>query len=375
MKETNMYYTTYTNNKKFIKPAYDEILNTPLQQTSYTKLTLNLTPKPLENLNHNQLNQIHATEVTIRHCEFILRPFLNTHNQEYTEFHIPKHSGGLRTIHAPKPEFAMQLTEVQRLFTNNIKCLPHTAAYAYVKGRSIKDANQQHQNNNSKWFLHLDLDNFFTNCTADLIYNTLLEIYPFYYMHDHVKPLLKNIIDICCLNGVLPQGSPMSPLLSNLVMVPIDYNIHKTLTRNNCLKTHFIYTRYADDFTISAKNNFNWNKVIEILNPLIAPFTFKPSKTHYGSSAGSNWNLGLMLNKDNNITIGFQKKKTLNAMLNNFLKDFSSNTLWSVEDTQILQGKLSFLQQIEPEYFVYIVNKYNNKYNTNYRLALSTILG
>jgi len=372
-----MYYTTFINNKKFYTPNFDDILTTPETPFNYeiNKLTLELEPKPFDKLTEKQTAHILEVSRQLVRCYNILAPFSQTHNAEYEEFFIPKHSGGVRKINAPKPQFAQALTKVQNIFRNDIRCLEHTAAYAYVKQRSIKSANEQHQKNNSKWFLHLDLDNFFPNCTRELIYNNLIQLYPFYYLTTHLKKVLQEIIRICCLNNALPQGSPMSPILSNLVMVPIDYKVQRALTRNNELKTHFVYTRYADDFTISSKNSFNFNKVIELITPLIAPFTIKPQKTHYGSIAGSNWNLGLMLNKDNNITIGFQKKKTLNAILNNFLKDYSSNILWSVEDTQVIQGKLSFLKQIEPDYFEYIVNKYNTKYNTNYRQAIKTILG
>jgi hypothetical protein len=64
----------------------------------------------------------------------------------------------------------------------------------------------------------------------------------------------------------------------------------------------------------------------------------KAKKTRYGSIAGSNWNLGLMLNKDNNITVGYEKKKTLNAMLNNFLRDFKNNLRWPRDNVYALQG-------------------------------------
>ena len=141
-------------------------------------------------------------------------------------------------------------------------------------------------------------------------------------------------------------------------MLPYDYKISKLLKRGT--GEHYVYTRYADDILISCKNKFDWQKLQTQLAEILKPFTIKTEKTRFGSSAGRNWNLGLMLNKDNNITLGHQKNKQLNAMLNNFLKDFSSGIKWSLEDTYALQGHLSYLKHISPGYFDYILQKYQN---------------
>ena len=70
----------------------------------------------------------------------------------------------------------------------------------------------------------------------------------------------------------------------------------KTLVTGN----HYVYTRYADDILISSKSNFNWQELVNTLKGVLQPqFTIKDEKTRYGSTAGRNWNLGLMVNKDN----------------------------------------------------------------------------
>ena len=63
-------------------------------------------------------------------------------------------------------------------------------------------------------------------------------------------------------------------------------------------------------------------------------------------------------------------------MLNNFINDFvNKNIKWSKEDVQHLQGCLSYLQQVEPNYYTYIINKYQTKYKiANYRVLIKTIL-
>jgi Reverse transcriptase (RNA-dependent DNA polymerase) len=50
--------------------------------------------------------------------------------------------------------------------------------------------------------------------------------------------------------GFLPQGSPTSPMLSNLAMVDIDNELGQLSRSNN-----FIYTRYSDDLVFSTKED------------------------------------------------------------------------------------------------------------------------
>ena len=55
--------------------------------------------------------------------------------------------------------------------------------------------------------------------------------------------------------------------------------------------------------------------IVDTLARFHAPFELNTSKTRYGSAAGANWNFGIMLNKDNQMTIGRKKKKQLESML------------------------------------------------------------
>lgn len=368
-----MYITTYKKEipKNIKNINYADLLKQTENlyfPNKYYKTTLKI------NIPSQKINERTAITVgdAIVKAHTILKEFADTKENEYYEFQIPKKSGGLRTIDAPSPNFKKALSMVKDIFENEIKCLPHKAAYAYIKNTSIYDAITQHQKNQSNWYLKIDLKNFFPSCSPELIFKQLIQLYPFYYLTDSRKQMLKEIINICCLRNGLPQGTPMSPLLTNLLMVPYDYAIYKLLTRGT--GEHFVYTRYADDILISSKKAFNWQKLQESLEEILAPFTINKTKTRYGSRAGSNWNLGLMLNKDNNITIGHVKKKTLNAMLNNLLKDYANNKKWPKEDIYVLQGKLGQLYYIEPEYFNYILNKYETKYNISYKQILKNEL-
>ena len=374
-----MYLTFYTNNIRQQRNNlnYNNIMQDAIEPTitSY-KCTIETSQTPITQLSEKMTEHLHRLFAGITLMWRFLEPFKDNYTEQYTVFHIPKRTGGLRTIHAPNPEFKEALSKCKDVFENIIKCLPHDAAYAYIKNRSTTDALKKHQLNQSKWYLKLDIQDFFPNCTPGFIYNQLKQVFPFCYLETNRPDLceiLKEIIKICCLDNGLPQGTPMSPILTNLIMIPFDHKITQYLKRGT--GNHYVYTRYADDILISSKSNFNWQELVSTLKGVLQPqFTIKDEKTRYGSTAGRNWNLGLMVNKDNQITLGHKKKKLLHAMLNNFLKDYASANHWSKEDTYTLQGQLGYLKHIEPNYYQEMLNKYETKYHINYKLAVKYIL-
>lgn len=285
--------------------------------------------------------------------------------EQYDHFDIPKHSGGYRTISAPKAPLMNFFQTAKTIFEKQFQVLYHNNAYAYFPGRCARDAALSHQENASHWFLKVDLQNFFGSCTFDVIYQQLKKVYPFNKLltSEH-EPLFIEFFKLCLLNGVLPQGTPMSPMLTNLLMIPFDFEFNRAM---RLLEYPHIYTRYADDITISARIKFDPQDMTLVIKNMLMihgyPFQLNEAKTHFGSRAGRNWMLGVMLNKDNNITIGHKKKDRLKAALSSFCQDFTNSNPWSKIDTQKLQGQLSYTQNIEPAYVQNLIQKYEAKFN------------
>ena len=302
--------------------------------------------------------------------------FLSMHEHMsgmYTSFKIPKHSGGLRTIDAPSEELKI----LQRQIVQTLEYIPeqyfpfvhaHDSAYAYVKGRSALDAVKTHQQNGSHWFLKLDIQSFFPTCTTNTIVNLLQQVYPICF----IQPAeLRLILKCCTLNDVLPQGAVSSPFLTNIMMIPLDKEISDTVFNWN--KRRMLYTRYADDLLFSCRESFDWQTIQQKIADIIRAhgFTINQTKTRYGSRAGSNWNLGLMLNKDNQITLGNKSKQRLRAMLFNFLTDANKHIPWSSTDIQYLNGMLSYWRHVEPTYVNTIQLKYETKIGMTYQHAIT----
>lgn len=269
----------------------------------------------------------------------------------YRTFHIPKKSGGLRKIDAPEPELMDALRRLKTIFEEDFKVLYHTSAFAYVKHRSTVDAVKRHQANESKWFGKYDLSNFFGSTTIDFAIKMLGMVFPF---SEVVKSTvgereLRKAIELAFLDGGLPQGTPISPLITNIMMIPVDYKLANGFRDFN--HQRFVYTRYADDFLVSSKYTFSFREVekfiVDTLKSFGAPFTIKSEKTRYGSSAGSNWNLGVMLNKDNEITVGHKKKRQFQAMLASYIMDKKNGKDWDKSDVQTMEGYRNYYRMIE----------------------------
>ena len=184
---------------------------------------------------------------------------------------------------------------------------------------------------------------------------------------EHGKEALTTAIELAFLDGGLPQGTPISPLITNVMMIPVDHKLANSFRDFN--RQRFIYTRYADDFLISSRYDFSFREVeqhiVDVLKSFDAPFTIKSEKTRYGSSSGSNWNLGVMLNKDNQITVGYKKKRQFQAMLTSYVLDTKNGISWDKNDIQVMEGYRNYYHMVEGEAIDRIVEHIGEKYGVN----------
>lgn len=274
-----------------------------------------------------------------------------------------------RLINAPKYELKETLTGLKSILEDDFGILYHTSAFAYIKKRCTIDALKRHQANASKWYVKLDLTDFFGSTTLDYAMKMCSMIYPLSEIvkRPNGRAELEKALELGFLNGGLPQGTPLSPTLTNIIMIPIDYTLFNTL--RDFENQHYTYTRYADDFLISSKYNFDFksieNLVVGTLKKFEAPFALNREKTRYGSSAGSNWNLGLMLNKDNQITVGHENKRRLQAALTNYVLDSKNGSPWSKSEVQTLEGSRNYYRSVECENIDKIVTRINQKFNVD----------
>ena len=297
-------------------------------------------------------------------------------HDHYKTFHVPKRSGGLRKICAPDEILSGALRMLGGLFTEWMPATYHTSAFAYINGRSTVDERKRHQSWDSKWYGYFDFHDFFGSTTKEFVMKMLGMIYPFNFIvrYSEGKQNLEKALDLAFLDGGLPQGTPLSPLLTNIIMIPFDHIMtqklhHHTNPRAKDGYDRFIYTRYADDISISCRNEFDveviQQLILDTLGQLGAKFTLNTSKTKYQSRNGKNFHLGVIINQENNITLGHQKKRRIKAMVSNYIMDKKNEVMWDVHDVQILNGQLAYYNKVEADSCKEMVNKFNNKYDVD----------
>jgi RNA-directed DNA polymerase len=186
----------------------------------------------------------------------------------YRMFAVKKRSGGRRHIHAVTGD----LFKVQQFINLELlqKMRPHPASYAFHADGGIRKCASVHCG--ARWLFQYDLENFFHTLNEPDAYGVFIKVgyrpllsfelarlctttrLPTHLKH-HLRPkrLLPSrkayqfYVERTGATGVLPQGAPTSPMLSNLAAFDLDEKLTAFADLHG-----FTYTRYADDLAFSA---------------------------------------------------------------------------------------------------------------------------
>lgn len=380
-KGEKMYYVTYCKKPKEKQITVWDVLNGVSEsflkpdRNTYDTVTFKTEEIPFKMLATLRLNDmVMALRRFVNEHEALINGDIDSH---YHPFKIPKKTGGFRQIDQPDEELKQAQRQLKRIFETTIGTPYHTCAFAYIPHRSCLMSVQRHQSNHSRWFAKFDFSKFFPNTTLEFVLKMLSKIYPYNEIMTHAlgKEYFEKALKVAMYGGRLPQGSPLSPMLTNIMMIPIDLEIAKWCREHT---PHLVYTRYADDILISSEYDFKWHevqlKLVSILQQFETPFSLNAEKTRYGSSAGRNWNLGLMLNKDGDITVGYKRKKILKATLFSFMMSDAKGEKWDLPDCQELLGNLNYCRNIEKETTEKILDNLSIKFNKNvYETLISAL--
>ena len=215
----------------------------------------------------------------------------------YSTFEIKKKSGAPRIINAPNQELVLLLHCIDVLVKTVSK--PHHKAYGFVEGKSIVDGAKIHVGKN--YVYNIDLKDFFHSFDLNRVkmgfynqpFNLKGELEPIAYL-------------IACLTTykindkrVLPQGSPSSPSITNVLCWRLDHRLSGLAKRFGV-----DYTRYADDITFSSNHNCYKDKFLTELKRIIKVegLSINSNKTRLQSKLIRQEVTGLTVNQKLNVT-------------------------------------------------------------------------
>lgn len=217
----------------------------------------------------------------------------NRPERHYRTVRLPKRDGSFRRINAP--DFLMKTAQFNLLdhFLEQQPVSPYAAAY--FKGAAPAVHARRHTG--AKLLLKLDIKDFFPNITFAMV---LQAAFPNRLLPPAVALLLTNI---CCLRESLPQGSPASPYISNLVMRPFD-----NYMGGWCEEQGIHYSRYCDDMTFSG--DFDCEMVLYKARGFLGAmgFSLNHRKTCIVSAGQRQTVTGVVVNEKIQVSRTYRKK-------------------------------------------------------------------
>ncbi|TYL90327.1 hypothetical protein FXB40_32240 [Bradyrhizobium rifense] len=215
----------------------------------------------------------------------------------YQKFEISKGEGKKRVISAPDRRLKMLQTKIASSLAPIYR--PRNPVHGFVDGRSVKTNATAHLR--SKFVMNLDIESFFSAITEGRVAGLMSAL----GIDGRVAEILARV---CCNEGVLPQGAPSSPIISNMICFRMDKELQTIAKESRC-----IYTRYADDITFSSyqpltlmfegppppAGNFSPDLLKDGLRGAFRSngFAINPQKVHYADKYSRRTVTGLKINE------------------------------------------------------------------------------
>ncbi len=323
---------------------------------------LNLTTSNLERLRANKLPILNdgadianAMGITINQLRFLAFSRRVATVSHYVRFHIPKKTGGVRSISAPLP----RLKQAQQWILDNIleKIVLHSNAHGFRRGRSIITNAQPHVG--ALVVINLDLQDFFPSIS----YRRVKGIFCSLGYAEAVATILGLICTEPAVTQVeldgrnyfiaqseryLPQGAPSSPALTNLLCRRLDRRLAGLANSRG-----FAYTRYADDLTFSTINPEKLRDIGNILQgvrSIVAHegLVIHPDKTRILRSSQHQEVTGVVVNEKLNVSRSTLKK--FRATLYQIEKDGLAGKKWGKGSDLLMsiEGFANYVAMVNP---------------------------
>ncbi|WP_281547062.1 retron Ec67 family RNA-directed DNA polymerase/endonuclease [Pseudoalteromonas sp. PAR1] len=324
-----------------------------------------------------------VSPIFLTKCLYIIKP-----ENQYHQFEIDKKSGGKRKIAAPGKELKSLQLKLSELLMD---CIDEINAAKYPHSQLVSPKKNNSQKNDSsaevlkvkisnaaikqpslshgftrqrsiltnavmhlgqKNVLNIDLENFFDSFNFGRIRGFFIKNKNF-----ELSPTIATVIaQIACYENTLPQGSPSSPVITNLITHHLDIRLASLAKKYKCT-----YTRYADDITFSTRLSvFPPEIMCDSSKGYVAGKRLKRAIEHAGFSINERKTriqyknsrqdvTGLIVNKKPNIKKEYWRKARAkcNSLFNTGHFTTEKNEELVEGNINELEGQLNFIDQVD----------------------------
>lgn len=315
---------------------------------------------------HSAVDLAASMQLDLATLRYLLYQRKVSKTSHYHVFELPKKSGGKRRISAPKK----RLKNLQNwLFNTVLNRVPiGDNAHGFIRQRSILTNAQPHLGKDI--LINVDLKDFFPS----IHYSRVKGLFRCFGYSEQVSTIFALICtqpetEEVEMDGVryyvqkgnrfLPQGSPASPAISNLVAYTLDKKV-----QGLAAKLNFTYTRYADDLSFSStkENEKNTSKLLYFLKKIIESegFTMHHGKTHIMRNSGLKKVTGIVVNEKLNVER--QQLRRFRALLHNIETNGWKDQQWGKAGHLInaVKGYIHYVQMVNPQKGTYFKAQLNN---------------
>lgn len=273
----------------------------------------------------------------------------------YTQFTIPKKSGGTREISAPKSDLRQVQTWIKEQILDQIEIDPR--AFGFVKGRSTVAHASEHVGRAA--VVKMDLADFFPSIT----FHRVKGLFRSFGYSGQISTLLALLCTepprqkvkfdgkyyyVAMDQRALPQGACTSPAITNILCRRLDTRLTKLAEERE-----FTYSRYADDLTFSCAEA-GLTHIGSLLSKTASAIQFEgfqinAKKTRVLRASARQKVTGVVVNEKPNISR--KDLRSFRAMLHNVEKNGieQENRAGHPDFLGYLKGYASYVAMVRPD--------------------------
>jgi len=260
----------------------------------------------------------------------------------YRSWEEPKKSGGTRPIDAPREKLKFIQQRINERILQRTRI--HKTAFGGVRGKRLRDNLQLHIG--KPMVANFDIEQFFSNITSEQVFRTFCAI-------GAASDVAKVLTRLTTFKGRLPQGTPTSPMLANLVAGYGGRSCLDGRIDGLCKKHRSQNGRWIDDISISGPRYLQ--KLKPTVERIIEQSGFKPNRDKGGfvSNRESQVVTRHLVNVKPNVEK--DERRRLRAILHK-CRTKGAEML----DKPRIRGKIAHIQSVNPELGAKFLRDFNS---------------